>query len=76
MNIKFLIQQALAVAFVFNCLLGNAEERQDYITKWSVALGSTAPAISAKDAQGRLRSFENLKLEHGLLLFVNRSADW
>ncbi len=76
MRIKSVLRQTLVMTAVFGCLLGNADDQQDYITDWSLSLGSTAPAISAMDEQGTLRSFENLKLEHGLLIFFNRSADW
>jgi len=76
MRIKICIRQALAITAIFVCLLGNADEKQDYIAHWSLLLGSKAPVISAMDEQEMLRSFENLKLEHGLLLFFNRSADW
>ena len=76
MRIKPVVHQALILVTVFTCLAGSADERQDYIANWSLSLGSKAPAISAMDEQGTLRSFENLKLEHGLLLFFNRSADW
>jgi hypothetical protein len=76
MRTRFIFHLSLILAAAFTSFAGSADERQDYITGWSLALGIEAPAISAKDEQGTLRSFENLKLEHGLLLFFNRSADW
>ncbi len=66
----------LALFVMFLCSMSSAETKQAYVDSWGLPIGSKAPAISALDAQGSPRSFEDLSLEYGLLVFFNRSADW
>lgn len=47
-----------------------------YSEQWGPVIGNRLPILEAKDHQGRLRTFEDLKGKNGLLLFMNRSADW
>lgn len=48
----------------------------DYSDSWGPALGSTLPVLSAPDQTGAIRTLDDLAGEQGLLLFLNRSADW
>lgn len=43
---------------------------------WGPAVGSTLPLLEAPDQTGTVRTLEDLAGEQGLLLFLNRSADW
>lgn len=44
--------------------------------KTGPAVGSRIPDFSAADQDGRIRSFENLRGEKGVMLVFYRSADW
>ena len=48
----------------------------DYAAEWAPPVGSAMPAIDAQDQTGQSRNTENLSGENGLLIFLNRSADW
>ncbi len=48
----------------------------DYTKDWGLPVGALAPPIAALDQSGAERSLDSLAGERGLLLFVNRSADW
>ena len=48
----------------------------DYSDGWGPEVGSMLPLLEAPDQTGRMRNLANLSGEHGLLLFLNRSADW
>lgn len=48
----------------------------DYGSQWGPELGSKAPQIAAPDQSGAPRDLNSLAGGHGLLLFMNRSADW
>ena len=48
----------------------------EYSERWGPAVGDSLPLLEATDQAGSTRSFENLKGKNGLLLFMNRSADW
>ena len=52
--------------------LGNAE----YADDWGPAIGSQLPVLEALDQDGSARTLASLAGEQGLLLFLNRSADW
>lgn len=58
------------------CLICGSAAMADYADEWGPAVGTPAPAIEAQDQTGAIRRFEDLRGEHGLLLFMNRSADW
>jgi len=51
---------------------GNA----DYAEDWGPEAGSTIPVLEAIDQDGELRTIDSLSGSQGLLLFLNRSADW
>lgn len=48
----------------------------DYVDGWGPALGSFMPPLEAVDETGTVRTLEDLSGDQGLLLFLNRSADW
>ena len=48
----------------------------DYNSEWGPAIGSTLPLLEAIDQAGQVRKLDDLAGEQGLLLFLNRSADW
>ena len=48
----------------------------DYADGWGLAVGAKAPAIEAADQTGAVRDLASLTGERGLLLILNRSADW
>ncbi|MYE24253.1 MAG: hypothetical protein F4Y01_09955 [Gammaproteobacteria bacterium] len=57
-------------------LLAGTGLAADYQDDWGPAVGSAMPAIDAPDHTGAPRALADLTGEGGLLLFVNRSADW
>lgn len=64
------------LAFVW-LLMGTASAMaDDYSAGWGPQVGSQLPVLEAYDQDGTLRNLENLSGERGLLLFLNRSADW
>lgn len=69
-------QAKIALAAWFAAMLASAALADDYADGWGLALGAQAPAIAAKDQSGALRDLGSLAGERGLLLFLNRSADW
>ncbi len=48
----------------------------DYSDDWGPAIGTRLPVLEAPDQTGRVRTLDDLSGEQGLLLFLNRSADW
>ena len=48
----------------------------EYSESWGPALGSALPVLNAPDQTGAIRTLDDLAGEQGLLLFLNRSADW
>ena len=48
----------------------------EYADDWGPAKGTQVPVLEAYDQDGVLRSVDNLTGSQGLLLFLNRSADW
>ena len=67
----------LAVA---SCLaiagLTNGAWADSYAQQWAPPVGTPMPVLDASDHTGTARNFENLAGENGLLIFLNRSADW
>jgi len=49
---------------------------EEYSQSWGPEVGTELPLLEAYDQAGQLRTLENLSGEQGLLLFLNRSADW
>ncbi len=43
---------------------------------WGPAIGTKLPLLTAPDQNGVTRTLADLAGEQGLLLFLNRSADW
>lgn len=48
----------------------------EYGDAWGPAVGAPLPVLEAPDQTGRIRTLDDLAGEQGLLLFLNRSADW
>jgi hypothetical protein len=48
----------------------------EYSSNWGPAAGSQLPVLEARDQTGQLRTLDDLSGENGLLLLLNRSADW
>lgn len=48
----------------------------EYADDWGPVQGAPVPVLEAYDQDGVLRSLDNLTGSQGLLLFLNRSADW
>ncbi|MDP6375487.1 MAG: redoxin domain-containing protein [Pseudomonadales bacterium] len=48
----------------------------EYAGGWGPAVGAMAPTIEANDQTGAVRSLDSLAGKRGLLLFMNRPADW
>ena len=57
-------------------LFAGAASADDYSDNWGPAVGSPLPLLEAYDQSGTLRTLDDLSGEQGLLLFLNRSADW
>ena len=60
-----------ALAFAASAVFAN-----DYASEWGPKVGTPLPVIDAQDQVGEGRNLDNLAGENGLLLFMNRSADW
>jgi len=56
------------------CAQGAAAD--DYSAAWGPAVGTQIPILQAPDQSGNLRTLADLSGDQGLLLFLNRSADW
>jgi hypothetical protein len=48
----------------------------EYSTQWGPTIGEPLPLLEAFDQAGGLRNLDNLVGKEGLLLSLNRSADW
>jgi hypothetical protein len=48
----------------------------EYSDNWGPSVGSVLPTLSAPDQTGAVRTLDDLAGDNGLLLFMNRSADW
>lgn len=57
-------------------LLAASAFASDYSDSWGPAVGSKLPVLEAPDQTGTIRTLDDLAGEQGLLLFLNRSADW
>ncbi len=47
-----------------------------YAQQWAPPVGTPMPVLAAPDHTGAPRTFENLAGKNGLLIILNRSADW
>ncbi len=65
----------LAVLFTttFAVMSASADE---YAREWGPAVGAQVPLLNAPDHTGVPRDLNSLAGENGLLILVNRSADW
>jgi hypothetical protein len=55
---------------------GSAFAQDDYAKQWAPPVGTAMPMLMAPDQSGAARNLQSLAGEQGLLLFLNRSADW
>ena len=67
-----LSSRLLVPLLAFFAPLGNAE----YADEWGPAVGAQLPVLEALDQDGNPQTLASLAGEQGLLLFLNRSADW
>jgi hypothetical protein len=56
--------------------LSSSLSADDYADEWGPPVGTPMPPLSAPDQAGSPRTLANLTGDQGLLLFLNRSADW
>lgn len=69
-------QLGLAIILTLTALAGADVAADDYSDKWGPAIGQPLPLLEAYDHAGTLRTLDNLTGARGLLLSMNRSADW
>ena len=65
-----------AVVVLLTALSNPSARADEYTDHWGPPVGETVPVLEAHDHTGTLRTLANLTGERGLLLFMNRSADW
>lgn len=56
-------------------MIASLAQADDYADAWGPPIGSSV-AIAAADQNGQPRTLNDLSGEKGLVLFLNRSADW
>jgi hypothetical protein len=49
---------------------------QEFVWAPDFPVGASLPEISAQDQDGKLRTFDDLKGEKGMLFMLSRSFDW
>ena len=64
------------IVFCLFVIFATPASAADYVDAWGPAVATTLPLLEAYDHEGQLRTLENLVGERGLLLSLNRSADW
>lgn len=62
--------------FVLCAVVAMPVSADDYSAGWGPAVGAQMPPFSAPDQTGVVRTLSDLSGKQGLLLFLNRSADW
>jgi hypothetical protein len=62
--------------FVGAALFATMASADDFSADWGPELGTQLTVLKAYDQAGTLRTLDNLAGEQGLVLFLNRSADW
>jgi hypothetical protein len=67
---------ALTIVFAPAVAASEAAPAAEYNSEWGPAIGSMLPLLEAPDQTGQVRQLDDLAGEQGLLLFLNRSADW
>ena len=73
---RTMVRLAALVATLYGLALAPHASADEYSKGWGPALNTPMPLLAAPDHTGRTRSLGDLAGEHGLLLFLNRSADW
>ena len=53
-----------------------AEPEASYAAGWGPPIGSVLPVLDAPDQAGQTQTLASLSGDQGMLLFLNRSADW
>ena len=61
---------------IVTVIAANVAAADEYSAEWGPEVGSPLAVLEAYDQAGTLRTLDNLAGEQGLLLFLNRSADW
>ena len=67
-----LVGLSVALCLIFAVHAG----ADDYSAGWGPAVGTAMPTLAAPDQTGTERRLADLSGDQGLLLFLNRSADW
>lgn len=49
---------------------------QEFVWAPDFPVGASLPEISAQDQDGKLRTFDDLKGEKGMVFMLSRSFDW
>ena len=57
-------------------MVAGAGWSSEYSDGWGPEIGTAVPVLEAPDQTGTIRTLTDLSGEQGLLLFLNRSADW
>jgi hypothetical protein len=73
MNLLKTIGAVVSLSFVALSFDAFANE---YSSQWGPIIGESLPLLEAYDQAGDLRNLDNLVGKEGLLLSLNRSADW
>ena len=63
-------------AAILTTLVAQVSFADEYSSGWGPSVGSTIPMLAANDQAGQSQTLASLAGEQGLLLFLNRSADW
>jgi hypothetical protein len=71
-----LVQKLALNLVAFAGLAASVAMADEYNDNWGPSVGTPLPVLEAYDQAGQLRTLDNLAGEQGLLLFLNRSADW
>ena len=70
------LKPVLQIAAVLSLVAPVSVYADDYSANWGPAVGSQLPLLAAKDQSGVDQTLRSLTGKQGLLLFMNRSADW
>ncbi len=65
----------IALAVVLGSTFAAPRAAADTAT-WGPSVGEPIPMLDAQDQAGVRRNLDDLRGDHGLLLFLVRSADW
>ncbi|MEM7077465.1 MAG: hypothetical protein AAF513_02450 [Pseudomonadota bacterium] len=66
----------LGLGLTLSLAATHAVADDEYARQWAPPVGTPMPAFSAPDQNNQPQTFESISGEHGLLLILNRSADW